>query len=190
MSNHYTQPSRLARAGYRYVYDPLRAPYLRGFVRSLGLDGRERAIDFGCGPGSEGAHLARALARGGHLTCLDVSPSWLAEARRRLRAFPNVDFMLGEAAEAGLPSGGYDLVVAHYVLHDVDPTVLPDTIGALAGALRHGGRFVVVEPVGSHHGLTVVQLNALMAKVELDEESHAPVHPPFGSAIQVVYRRR
>ena len=50
MSNQYTEPSNLALLGYRLVYDPLRAGYLRGLVASLQLDGTERVLDFGSGP--------------------------------------------------------------------------------------------------------------------------------------------
>ena len=40
----------------------------------------------------------------------------------------------------------HDLIVAHFVLHDVDRAALPATLVALARSLRPGGRFVVVEP--------------------------------------------
>ncbi len=53
MAHNYTAPSRLSRAGYRLVYDPLRAGYLRRLVTSLGLTGTEHVLDFGSGAGSE-----------------------------------------------------------------------------------------------------------------------------------------
>jgi SAM-dependent methyltransferase len=76
-THHYAEPSSLVRAAYRLLYDPLRAGYLRRLVGSLELTGRERVLDFGSGAGSEAVYLARALQRGGRLTCLDVSPTWL-----------------------------------------------------------------------------------------------------------------
>jgi SAM-dependent methyltransferase len=188
MSNRYTEPSALALLGYRRIYDPLRARYLRSLVASLGLDGTERVLDFGSGPGSEADYLARALDRGGHVTCLDVSPTWLAEARRRLRRFDNVDFLLGSAPAAALPAAAFDIVLAHYVLHDVDKDTLADSLAALAKALRPGGRFVAVEPIGAHHGLSADELGPLMATVGLSEQRREVVHPPFGSAIGAVYR--
>ena len=102
-THHYMEPSRLVRAAYRLLYDPLRAGYLRRLVASLELTGMERVLDFGSGAGSEAVYLAQALQRGGRLTCLDVSPTWLAEARRRLRRFTNVEFLLGEAPTAACP---------------------------------------------------------------------------------------
>jgi ubiquinone/menaquinone biosynthesis C-methylase UbiE len=188
MSDHYTQPSRLTRAGYRYVYDPLRAGYLKGLVASLGLSGSESVLDFGSGAGSEAFYLARALDRG-RLTCLDVSAAWLEEARRRLARFQNVTFLLSPASEAGLQEASFDLILAHYVLHDVDPASLPGSLKALARSLRPGGRLVAVEPVGRHHGLSAVELAELMGSVGLVERSREVVRPPFESATQSVFER-
>lgn len=200
MSNHYTAPSRLSRAAYRLVYDPLRAGYLRRLVTGLGLTGTERVLDFGSGAGSEAIYLARALTRGGRLTCLDVSPTWLAEARSRLRGRAKVDFILGEAPAVALPLATFDLILAHFVLHDVDRAALPATLAALAASLRPGGRFVAVEPdmssgpwgrmVPHHHHLTPDELSAAMAGVGLVEEARDTVRPLLGSAVRMVFRRR
>jgi len=186
MSNRYTEPSWLSRGFYRWVYDPLRASYFRGLVAGLELAGDERVLDIGSGPGSEAEHLARALARGGRVTCLDVSPAWLAEARRRLAAYANVDYVLGEAVDVGLPAGTFDLALAHYVLHDMDRQKLPATVAALAAALRPGGRFVVVEP-DSQHGLTAEELDPLMSAVGLVRESSVAVRSLGGSATKSVF---
>ena len=189
MGHHYTNPSRLTRAGYRFVYDPLRAAYLDGLVASLQLTGTERVLDFGSGPGSEAIHLARALDKGGRVTCLDVSPTWLAGAQRRLRGFDNAYFLLGEAPEVGLASEFFDLIVAHYVLHDVDPEALPATIAALAGSLRPGGRFLVVEPIGGRHGFSAAELVALMKTAGLAEASRELLRSRVGSALKMVFVR-
>jgi len=162
MSNHYTEPSNLTLLGYRMFYDPLRARYLRGLVASLQLDGTERVLDFGSGPGSEATYLARALDRGGRVTCLYVSPIWLGGARRRLRRFDNVDFLLGEASAVALPAATFDVVLAHYVLHDVDGAALTDSSGRCRIHFDPGGRFVVVEPIGAQHGLGADELGSLM----------------------------
>ena len=195
--NHYTEPSRLTRAGYRLVYDPLRAGYFRRLVASLELAGTERVLDFGSGAGSEAIYLARALDRGGRLTCLDVSPTWLEEARRRLQRQANVDFLLGEAAAVGLPEAAFDVIFAHFVIHDVNWSALPATLAALADALRPGGRFVIVEPdataksgrgmVPAEHRLPADELQSAMSASGLVEQSRHAVRPPFGSAVQTTY---
>ncbi len=137
MSHAYTEPSRSMLLFYRFVYDPLRSRQLRRLVFSLGLDGSERVLVFGSGAGSEATYVAVALKRG-RVTCLDVSGAWLAEARRRLRRHSNVDFVLGEAPEVGLEPASFDLILAHYSIHDVDRSALPATLTALARALKAG----------------------------------------------------
>jgi ubiquinone/menaquinone biosynthesis C-methylase UbiE len=199
MAHNYTAPSRLARAGYRLVYDPLRAGYLRRLVTSFGLTGPEHVLDFGSGAGSEAVYLARALDRGGLLTCLDVSPAWLAEARLRLRHRTNVQFLLGEAPSLALRDAEFDLILAHFVLHDVDRAALPATLAALTRSLRADGRFVVVEPdtesgtrkshVSSHHQFSADELRAAMAAAGLVEHAREVVKPPFGLATKTVFRK-
>jgi ubiquinone/menaquinone biosynthesis C-methylase UbiE len=188
MAHHYTEPSSLLRLGYRLVYDPLRAGYLRRVVASLELAGSERVLDFGSGAGSEATYLVRALDRGGWLTCLDVSPTWLDEARRRLSGFGNVTFVLGEAPEVGLPASGFDLVWAHYVLHDVDPAALPAVLEALGRALAPQGRFVVVEPAATRHGPSVDELRQRIQQAGLVEIADRAIRGFGGTARQLSYR--
>jgi SAM-dependent methyltransferase len=190
MAHHYTEPSRLLRFGYRYLYDPLRAGYLRRLIASLELSGKERVLDFGSGAGSEAIYLAQALDRGGRLTCLDVSPTWLAEAQRRLSGFDNVTFLLGEAQSVGLLPDGFDLVWAHYVLHDVDRAVLPGVLEVLAHSLAPQGRFEVVEPATTRHGPSVDEVAQLIEQVGLIETLNEPIRAFGGQARRLSYRHR
>jgi ubiquinone/menaquinone biosynthesis C-methylase UbiE len=190
--NHYTEPSRLTRLLYRLVYDPLRARHLRRVVDSLALSGSERVLDFGSGAGSEAVCIAAALGRDGRLTCVDVSSSWLNEARRRLRRARNVDFIVGDVREVPLPEAAFDVVLAHYVLHDVDRMALPATLAALARSIRPGGRFVAVEPLQSRHIralLTVDELAGLMAGAGLQMISSEEIDSMPGPAVLSTFRR-
>jgi ubiquinone/menaquinone biosynthesis C-methylase UbiE len=192
MKNHYTEPSRLTRLFYRLVYDPLRARHLRGIVDSLKLSGSENVLDFGSGAGSEAVYIARALARGGHVTCSDVSPTWLAEARNRLGRARNVDFVLGDVREAALPEATFDVALANYVLHDVDRSALPATLSALARSIRPGGRFVAVEPLRSRHVhalLSADELAALMSDAGLRKVSAEEIDSMPGQATLSVFER-
>ncbi len=188
MTNHYTQPSRLTLLGYRFAYDPLRAGYLRRLVASLELQGTEQVLVVGSGAGSEAVYLARSLGRGGRVTCLDVSSTWLAEARRRLHGQANVDFVLGGASDAPLSPGTFDLIVAHYVLHDIDRSALPADLRALARAIRRDGRFLVVEPVDTRHGRAIDDLPALMAEAGFTQTERQPLAVPFGAAVRWTFR--
>jgi ubiquinone/menaquinone biosynthesis C-methylase UbiE len=192
VNNHYTEPSRLTRLFHRLVYDPLRARYLRRVVDSLRLSGSEKVLDFGSGAGSEAVYIVGALNRGGGLTCLDVSTTWLAEARRRLRHAPNVEFVAGDVREAALSEAAFDIVLAHYVLHDVDRSALPATLMALARSIRPGGRFVAVEPLRSRHvhaSLSAGELTELMAAAGLTKVSSEEIDSLPGPAALSVFER-
>jgi ubiquinone/menaquinone biosynthesis C-methylase UbiE len=97
------------------------------YIRTLGLTGTERVLDFGSGSGIGARHLAALLKRGGHLTCVDTSRSLTAKARRRLRRYPNVDFRVGELPALALPGGSYQVVFIHYVLHELPRRPGPPT---------------------------------------------------------------
>jgi len=192
MNHHYTEPSRLTRLFYRLVYDPLRARHLRRIVGSLRLAGSENVLDFGSGAGSEAVYLARALKTGGRLTCADVSPTWLAEARSRLGHARNVEFVQGDVREVPLPPAAYDVVLANYVLHDVDRAALPATLAALARSIRPGGRFVAVEPLRSRHVhalLSADELAGLMAEAGLRRVSSEEIESMPGPASLSVFER-
>ncbi len=110
-----------------------------------------------------------------------------------------MQFLLGEAPSLALPDAEFDLILAHFVLHDVDRAALPATLVALARSLRADGRFVVVEPdtesgarqshVSSHHHLSADDLRAAMAAAGLVEHSREVVRPPFGLATRIIFRR-
>jgi SAM-dependent methyltransferase len=188
VAHHYTEPSRLTRLGYRLLYDPLRARQLHALVTSLRLSGRERILDVGSGSGAEAALLATALAPGGHLTCLDVSSVWLAEARRRLRRFANVELVLGEAPDVGLADRSFDVVLANFVLHDIDRLALAGSLDALARALKPDGRFVVVEPTASRHGFGPGELEAAMTAAGFRRADAVAIRTAMGAAERSEYR--
>ncbi len=91
-------------------------------------------------------------------------------------------FLLGEAPDVGLPPGGFDLVWAHYVLHDVYWAVRRAVLEALARSLAPQGRFVVVEPSATRHGPSVDELRRLLQQAGLIETVDQPIHAFGGQA--------
>jgi ubiquinone/menaquinone biosynthesis C-methylase UbiE len=100
-------------------------------------------LDIGCGEG----RLSRDLeARGHRVVALDASASMVAAARE---ADPEIETLLGDAADLPFPDGHADLAIAFMSLQDID-----DAAGAIreaARVLEPGGRLclAVVHPLGS-----------------------------------------
>jgi len=130
------------------------SPYYQRFVRDLNLRGDERVLDFGSGSGICSRHIAARLQKGGgHLDCVDISRGWMNVVRKTLRRYSNVGYHLGHITEIDLPDSAFDMVVIHFVLHDIPAAERPGVVNSLARRLRPQGRLIVREPQGEGLGL-------------------------------------
>ncbi|HEX3453971.1 MAG TPA: methyltransferase domain-containing protein [Gaiellaceae bacterium] len=100
-------------------------------------------LDIGCGEG----RLSRDLKAHGHaVVALDGSPTMVAAAKE---ADPEIEVVLGDAADLPFPDGYADLAIAFMSLQDVEDAA--GAIGEAARVLESGGRlcFAIVHPFGS-----------------------------------------
>jgi len=141
------------------------SPYYHSFAQSLNLHGDERVLDFGSGSGVCSRHIAACIQRGGHLDCADISHGWMNIARKTLRRYKNVSYHLGHIAQLDLPDSTFDVIVVHFVLHDIPEGERPGVVKALGRRLKPGGRLIAREPQG--RGLTLEELNQLTAAAGL-----------------------
>jgi SAM-dependent methyltransferase len=139
------------------------------YVCTLGLTGDERVLEFGSGGGCLTRALAGTLRQGGSLTCVEISPYWIAKAQARLKHFPNIEFREGDIRKMALPAGHYDAVLIHFALHDVDPPERVDVLSALATALRPEGTLFIREPSTPGHGISPDEIRILMRDTGLRE---------------------
>jgi ubiquinone/menaquinone biosynthesis C-methylase UbiE len=164
------EPGRAEVLVQRAVNNRVLSPFYRRYVDQMHLRGDERVLDYGSGGGAAARHLApRLAAGGGHLTCMDVSARWQAALRRVLRACPGVEYRLGDVREMGLPGGGFDVVLVHWMLHDIPPADRPSVVAELARLLRPGGRLFSREPTSARHGMPAAQVRGLLAAAGLTE---------------------
>ena len=100
-----------------------------------------RALDVGCGLGDTAEDLRR---RGFAVTAFDVSPTAIAEARRR---FPSSSVDYRALDLLSLPAsfdGAFDLVVECYTLQVLSPAARAAAIESLRRAVAPGGILLVV----------------------------------------------
>jgi ubiquinone/menaquinone biosynthesis C-methylase UbiE len=164
------EPGRAEVLAARYFNNRVLGPLYRRYVEEMGLRGSERVLDYGSGAGAAARHLAPLLAAGGgHLTCVDVSVRWQETLRGVLRAYPDVDLRLGDVRTMGLPEASFDVVLVHWMLHDVPPWDRPPILAELVRVLRPGGRLFSHEPTNPRHGMPAAEVRKLLAAAGLKE---------------------
>lgn len=101
----------------------------------LGTD--QRILDAGCGPGGNGAWLARH----GRVVGADISPDGLAFVRARR---PEIEPVRASITHLPFPSAAFDVVVAITVVTCVDDDTR--ALHELVRVVRPGGALLVMEP--------------------------------------------
>jgi ubiquinone/menaquinone biosynthesis C-methylase UbiE len=181
------EPGRVEACAARVFTNRLLAPLYSRYVDQMGLRGDERVLDYGSGSGAAARHLAARLSPDGHLTCVDISERWQKTLRSVLRAYPTVELRLGDIRSMELTEESYDVVLVHWMLHDVAPWDRPGIVAKLAGLLRPGGRLFSREPTNAKHGMPAAQLRELYAAAGLTEalaaEGKAPILGEYYRAV-------
>jgi ubiquinone/menaquinone biosynthesis C-methylase UbiE len=127
--------------GVATLYDSSRPQYpdeLIEFVASTaGLGPNSRVLEVGCGTGQ----LTQSLVRlGFDLTAIDIGPSMIATARRRL-ADSAVSLLATSFEDFAAADASFDLIVSGTAFHWVDPEIKFDKSARL---LRPGGWLAVL----------------------------------------------
>ncbi len=138
-------PKRVVADGYDRVADrylewsALRPSSAR--LRALALADAGIAVggavlELGCGAG---VPMSARLARGRHLTGVDISPGQIERARRNV---PGAQFLAADMTTLELPASRFDAVVAFYSLTHIPREELPPLLANIARWLRPGGLFI------------------------------------------------
>ncbi len=161
----------------------------KDYVESMGLRGNENVLDFGSGSGNPALHLAPKLQQGGgQLTCLDISTKWMDVIKRRLKKYRNVNYVLGDITTLNLPDDSFDVVLSHFVIHDIDANFRPAVAHHLARVLKPGGKMFFREPVSL---ITPDELRRLMRANGLEEiEGRTVSVPMMGECYESVLQKK
>lgn len=142
-----------AREGLRSVLDPEDAAGVKNagidllhrlaLNRALGRRRFQHVVDFGCGTGRLGDHLARRADR---VIGVDPTAAMLARAAADRRR-PNIDHLRFDGLRLPLPDASADLVVSVYVLQYAvrERSVYRSLVAELARVLAPGGLLVCIE---------------------------------------------
>ena len=129
-----------------YLADFLRAPAIRSAILALQLSQGSRGLDAGCGTGSNTLLLAEAVAPGGHVTGLDLSPELLSYAREtaeKSSLSQNVSFLQGDVERIPFDNGTFDWAWSADCVGVIPVRPLP-LLGELARVVKPGGSIIIL----------------------------------------------
>jgi ubiquinone/menaquinone biosynthesis C-methylase UbiE len=104
---------------------------------------RLRLLDVACGTGRLIRFLKQAFPRLS-VTGLDLSPAYVAEARRHVVPY-DASFEIGNAEALPFDDESFDLITSVYLFHEVPENVRRNIAGEFARVLKPGGRLIFMD---------------------------------------------
>ncbi|MFL6144407.1 MAG: methyltransferase domain-containing protein [Labedaea sp.] len=118
--------------------------YKQQVLAALDLRPGQTVLDVGCGPGTDLIDMADAVTGSGAVVGVDIEPSMVAEARRRLAHRPWVEVRVGDAHALPIADQSVDRARADRMIqHVADPA---GVFAELRRVLRPSGMACVAEP--------------------------------------------
>ncbi|MGD2143822.1 MAG: class I SAM-dependent methyltransferase [Anaerolineae bacterium] len=101
------------------LYSLFRDPYKA--LMAAGLRAGQRVLEVGCGPGFFTVPAAEIVGPKGSVTSLGISPTAVKHVRQKVEeaGATNVDVILADASDPGLPAETFDLVFVFGLGHPV-----------------------------------------------------------------------
>lgn len=108
------------------VMSRLLAPVADALLDHAGVEGLQRALDIGCGGGSQSLALAQRLGAAGSVLGIDISRPLLDVARSKAQGIDNsyaeLDFLQADAADYPFEPASFDLLFSRFgVMFFADP---------------------------------------------------------------------
>ena len=169
-----------------FLHTPARSIY-RSFADSIPLQGNESVLDFGSGYGTVAKWIAPRL-RSGQLTCADISSLWQAECRKHLAKFENISYFNDDIYQLDA-SEQFDIIYAHFVLHDLPYPELEKVIPHLVQLLKRGGTLVIREPISDPKKFQTICELLLQQKLRLLQTRQHFI-PLMGKSFDILYQKR
>lgn len=136
----------------------------------------ERVLDLGCGWGTF-CFAVSPLCN--HVTGVDFSRKSIELCNRLLaeKKYANVDFVLADAQDTGLPSESYDVIICADLFEHLYPKQFEKVLDECTRLLKKGGKLVVWTPHRGHIFEILKNNNILLKKDEahVDYKSTEPI---------------
>lgn len=156
-------------------------------LSEMGLEGRGRALDFGCGVG----RLSRALsAHYSHVTGVDISEPMVRRAREFAASNSNCEFVVNTTGDLGrFESQSFDLVYCRLVLQHIPSLeIIRSYIGEFIRVLAPGGALVFQLPAAislkarinpRRHGYRLLRALGVPPKTLMEKLKLSPIHMSY-----------
>ena len=165
-----TEPSKTSIQVHEFFWLTLLKGYYRRYAEAFNLNGDEKVLAFGCGPGAAPKFIAQILEKGGgELTCLDISKTWIERTKKHLSRFSNVEYYADDIQNWDEKDDYFDAVTIHFVLHDIDKSERHEVVRALVKKMKVGAKLFIREPTKECHGMRPEEIRELMLKNGLEE---------------------
>jgi len=131
--------------------DAMRRQALVPLQRELARCGvrQARLLDIGCGTGRFLREVKSNYPRL-DVSALDLSPFYLAEARRNLAPWSRVEFIAAAAEDIPSADASFDVISATYLFHELPATPRRRIAGEIARLLKPGGLLIFLDSL--QHG--------------------------------------
>ncbi len=171
------------------IYDELITgiiPYYREMVEALvdaipvSGDSDVKVLDLGCGTGTVAGKIKERYP-GASVTCMDVAPNMLEEAKERLKGYDNLDFVQGDFYSLS-EEESYHVIVSSLALHHLESDEdKKQNYRSIYRALKKGGAFynadIVSGPGEFTHRLYLEKWKEHMRKSFSEEEIEKEMIP-------------
>lgn len=105
-------------------------------------------LDIGCGNGRFMEMMADSWPNL-RLTGLDLSPNYLAKAKKSLSKRRHIDLVAGMAESMPFEDNSFDVLLASYLFHELPPKIRKQVIAEAARVLKPNGHFIVSDSLQS-----------------------------------------
>ncbi len=171
---------------HRYWHSSAPPPELLAALDDGWLGAPQRALDLGCGLGTELAHLAR----GGVSLTVGVDRS-IAALIRAHHLHPAVQFVQADVLQLPFPPDSFDAVVDRGCFHYLQAASRPRYAAEVERVLRPGGRFLLracLYAQGIRNDLTEPLIRQIFASWRIVSLQQAPIPSDTRKMIAFVTR--